>query len=1006
LRALGVSDLYGSPILKPTPGSQHGYDVCDHGELNPALGGEAGFRTLTDELSAHGLGFIFDVVPNHMGITDSANGWWMDVLENGPSSPYAAYFDIDWHPLKAEPGTENRVLLPILGDAYGKVLEDQELALHYEHGAFFVSYYDRRVPITPSRYAELLEARLGQVVEVLGFDHPDALELQSIVTAIRHLPTETETAPELVAERQREKEIVKRRIEELAEQSPDVRNAIESTVNAYNGKKGDRRSFDALHSLLDSQCYRLSYWRVAAEEINYRRFFDVNDLAAIRVELPDVFEATHRLLLRFIREGRVTGLRVDHADGLWDPSGYLHKLQRSAVASVAERWLDRRDVPEDALRNSLLDAVQQRLDVSLAGDGGDGTAPPFYLVVEKILGARERLHRSWPVHGTTGYDFTNCVNGLFVNSGNRKAFSNLYSAFTQQRPVRFADLINSTKKIIMLVSLASEVNELAYHLKRIAWKNRWYRDLTLNSLTHAIREVIAAFPVYRTYLRDDRTVSREDVAVIDQAVADAKRRNPRTAAAVFDFVRRVLVQEYPEGATDEDRAEWLTFAMRFQQTTSPVTAKGVEDTAFYVYNRLVSLNEVGGEPEQFGVTPAAFHRQNLERQAAWPHALLTLSTHDSKRSADVRARLNALSEMPRSWRRSLARWSRQNRPKRTEVDGALAPDRNDEYLIYQTLLGVWPLGDLDSSGKDQLRRRIQEYLLKAVREAKVHTSWVNPNQGYEAAVTGFIDRIFAGRPSAGFLADFARLLAPVQFYGMLNSLSQSLLQLTSPGLPDLYQGNELWAFQLVDPDNRQPVDFAGLAEVLAEVRQRIAHAERTPDAAIAAHPRALAAGARPTAGLPRETEIAEGQANELADLARDLLANWEDGKVKLFLTYRTLGERNRCPNLFSSGQYVPLEPAEAKLDHTLGFLRRDGDEEYAVIVPRLVVSLTRESPALPHGDAVWEEAALVGPEGWKGGTFWNVFTGEVISTTHSGDRQGFRMANALREFPVALLRRQ
>lgn len=997
LDALGVSDVYASPLLKPCAGSTHGYDICDHHQLNPALGSLDDFHALTTELQKRGMGLIFDVVPNHMGITDSCNAWWMDVLEDGPSSPYASFFDIDWHPMKVGADLENKVLLPILGDLYGKVLTKGELKLIYGDGAFSIAYFSRTFPVNPRSYADLLTYRLEDVIAALGEDDPDVLELQSIITAIRHLPNETETDAERVAERQREKAVIKRRVEQLAARCPVIQQAIEDTVRAFNGKPGDVRSFDLLDDLLSAQSYRLAFWRVAAEEINYRRFFDINDLAAIRMERPEVFAESHRLIMQLVAAGEVTGLRIDHADGLWDPVGYLRDLQRAAFQSLAQNWLSEHVGPEGDEREAAEADLMRHYDAEVAVTPESPIGRPMYLVVEKILGSGEALPPTWPVDGTTGYDFANQVNALFVDSRNQKAMSDVYTGFTHTHLPPFGDLVNSTKKMIMLASLPSEVNSLAFQLKRMAGQSRWYRDLTLNSLTFALREVIASLPIYRTYLTPmSGPVDEHDRAAIEAAITDARRRNPRTAAAVFDYIRAVLLEDYPEDAAEETRAEWTRFVMRFQQVTGPVVAKGIEDTAFYVYNRLLSLNEVGGNPERFGLAPANFHQINLQRREHWPHAMLAGSTHDSKRSVDVRARLDVLSEIPRVFQRGLSQWGRQNRAKKTLVQGALAPDRNDEYLLYQTLLGAWPLEDLDRGGLEGFRDRVQAYMEKAIKEAKIHTSWVNPNAAYDDATSAFVASVLTGPKSEAFRASFRPIQRMVAFYGMLNSLSLHLLQLTAPGVPDIYQGNEIWDFSLVDPDNRRPVDYAVRDQYLRSL-------EAASQSGITqTHATAVAASGVARAETPGAAAQAPGPAGFEA-LATELLAHWEDGRVKLHVIRQALAARRAHPEVFASGSYEPLQVVGAAREHAVSFARRDGNHAILTVLPRLVATLTREEQKLPLGAAVWGDTAVVLPEDLAGTDWRNRFTGEAVVPETVGGRPVLPLAQVFTSFPAALI---
>ncbi|HEX5499376.1 MAG TPA: malto-oligosyltrehalose synthase, partial [Thermomicrobiales bacterium] len=600
------------------------------------------------------------------------------------------------------------------------------------------------------------------------------------------------------AERMREQVVAKRRLATLLADSPAVRAAVDAAIERFNGVPGEPRSFDALDALLGDQNYRLSSFRTAAEEINYRRFFAINDLAAIRQEEPEVFAATHEALLSLIASGAVTGVRIDHPDGLWDPAGYTRQLQAAAARALAGA-----PDPEWTPQPATLDAGPDAL--------------PLYLVVEKILEPGEELPADWAVAGTVGYEFARVATGLFVDQANRKAFDDLYARYIGDK-IDYADLVYRSKQLMMRVALASETNVLARALNRISEQDRRTRDFTLNSLRDALRDVIASFPVYRTYVICGETpVSERDHRYIDAAVALAKRRNPASDPSVYDFLRDVLLLEPAPEVGEAERADRCRFAMKFQQLTGPVMAKGLEDTAFYIYNRLVSLNEVGGDPAIFGVGPELFHRHNASRRRRWPHELLASSTHDTKRSEDVRARIDVLSEMPREWRAALNRWTRLNRRHRGRVDGASAPARNDEYLFYQTLLGAWPF---DATRPDaEFVDRIETFMLKAVREAQVHTSWINPNEAYETALAAFVRGVLGDGQDA-FFDDFAGLRQTVAHLGAFNALAQQLLKLTAPGVPDIYQGTELWDFSLVDPDNRRPVDYAVRSRLLKALRRR------------------------------------------------------------------------------------------------------------------------------------------------------------------------------------------
>jgi (1->4)-alpha-D-glucan 1-alpha-D-glucosylmutase len=919
LHDLGISHIYASPYLRARSGSMHGYDVADPSSLNPELGSQEDFDGMVADLRERGMGQLVDIVPNHMGIGDPGNYRWLDVLENGPASIYARFFDINWRPTLAQPQDQLKLVVPTLGDQYGKVLENGELSVEYSGGAFEIAYYDHRFPVAPDTYPLVLDGVLSRMEDELGRRHDQVQELASIITAIRHLPPRRMLDAAAMEERNREKEIVKRRLDTLYDASAPFRLALDAERHVVNGSREvGPDSFDRLDYLVDHQSYRLAFWRVAAEEINYRRFFDIAELAAVRMEDPAVFADTHRLLLRLVSEGKIQGLRIDHPDGLRDPAAYFRRLQDSCRAALgAENAPDER----------------------------------FYVVAEKILESTEPLRKDWTVHGTTGYDFLNAVNTLFVARNNEQFFNTIYFRFLRQGAQRFKDLANSTKKMVMLISLASEVNELGYLLKDIASSDRRHRDFTLNSLTFVIREVIASLGIYRTYI-DPETgrASEGDALAIDQAVAEAKRRNPRTDPSIFDFVGDTLLlrDEASGGASMEDRLEFIA---RFQQTTGPVMAKGTEDTAFYQYNRLVSLNEVGGDPDTFGRSLTAFHRHNQERARDWPATLLASSTHDTKRSEDVRARINVLSELPRDWRAALTRWTRLNGRKKQTVQGRQAPDRNEEYLLYQTLLGAWPVEGPD----EEFVRRICEFQLKALKEAKVHTSWITPNSEYEDAVLQFTRTILDPGESGAFLDDLAQLQKKVAWFGIFNSLSQTLLKLTSPGVTDVYQGNELWDFSLVDPDNRRPVDYASRQKLLAAMLKR---------------------------------------ARDRPSLVRSLLETAEDGRVKLYLSQRLLCLRRERQSLFVGASYAPVRGHP----HLAAFARTADGATLVVAAPIQIATLLRGAMTLPMGPDVWRDQRLPVP-GPIGTTYVNLFTDQRLTSEDAG----LKVADVLSDFPVAAL---
>jgi (1->4)-alpha-D-glucan 1-alpha-D-glucosylmutase len=856
LDQLGISHAYASPYFQAGAESLHGYDITDHNKLNAAIGSRQDYDAWIAELHAHGMGQIVDFVPNHMGINDPQNVWWQDVLENGPSSLYAPYFDIDWRPLKAD--LHDKVLLPILGDQYGRVLERGELHVRFDAGSFFLNYFDHVFPIAPGTYRYVLELALENLAEFRDEDF--YAEFQSILTALEYLPRRTETDPERIKERAREKEIIKKRLERRCAEAPPVLRAIEKAVETINGHVGNPRSFDRLDQLLNAQSYRLAFWRVAAEEINYRRFFDVNDLAAIRVELPEVFDAAHNLLLELVADGAVTGLRIDHPDGLYRPLEYFEKLQLRCAKAL------RIPLPKD------------------------GRA--IYLIVEKILSGDEQLPKNWPVHGTTGYDFANQVAGVLVDQDAEDAITKVFKRFIGHS-LHFGHLVYAKKRLIMRISLANEINVLGNMVDRLSEQNRWFRDYTLEALARAVSETIACFPVYRTYLEPGKPVSPEDRAVVERAVAAAKRRNHAIEESVFNFLRDLLLFRFPENLDEEQRATHAEFVLKFQQFTGPIMAKGLEDTVFYIYNRLAALNEVGGEPDIFGLSVETFHQRNLRRQRDWPDSLLATSTHDTKRTEDVRARMLAISEIPHLWGRSLQKWRTANRRFKEQIDDAEAPDAGEEYLLYQTLLGTWPIhvdGVPAPSVGPGFVSRIQAYMAKALKEAKLNTSWIQPNDNWDKAMMDFVARILETSPRNKFLPAFLPVAEEIARLGAINSLAQLTIKFTAPGVADVYQGTELWDDSLVDPDNRRPVDYARRSEMLKQV-------ENVPPS--------------------------------------DLMRCWANGRIKLRLTQRLLHLRRDNAELFREGSYEAINFGGAFTGCAIGFVRRHQDRAIVVIVPRL-----------------------------------------------------------------------
>ncbi len=927
LDALGISHCYASSYLKAVPGSTHGYDVADPTRLNPEIGDERTYLAWVEALRARGMGHIIDLVPNHMGIAKSSNPWWQDVLENGASSRFATVFDIDWYPIKPE--LEHKVLLPVLGDAYGAVLERQEIGLEYHDGAFSARYFEHVFPIAPGTYDRILGMSADVLLDRIGADSEDGTEFLSIRTAVRYLPGRYAPDPEVIAERAREKEVIKRRLSALTRRSPEVLAHVQRAVAALNGVKGDPQSFDALDDLLSAQAYRLANWRVAAEEINYRRFFDINELAAIRVEDPAVFDRTHAFVFDLLGRGVVDGFRIDHVDGLYDPGDYLQRLQARA-----------REVRPDVYTPDR----------------------PIYLVVEKILGIGETLPE-WPVEGTTGYDFLVMLNGVFVDRRNERAINDAYDRFTRLR-VPFREIAYRGKQLILRLSMAGELNVLAHQLNRFSERSRHYRDFTLNSLSQAMREIIACFPVYRTYVNvREPEVTARDRGYIERAVREARRRNPNRPAAVYHFVRDLLLRK-ADYIPESDREQHMRFVGKFQQVTSPVTAKGIEDTALYIYNRLVSLNEVGGEPDHFGITPGSLHEWLLERARRWPHGLSTTSTHDTKRSEDVRARLNVLSEIPGAWKQATTRWARANRRGRSTIDTQSYPSRNEEYLLYQTLVGTWPFEPMDEAAELDYRQRIVAYMHKAMREAKVFTSWLNPSEEHEAAMEKFVDAALSPANTA-FRGDFVRFAARVAQCGVYNSLAQVAIKVGAPGVPDFYQGAELWDFSLVDPDNRRPVDYVRRRELLAELDRRREH---------------------------------EGR----AALASGLMGAPHDDRLKLYATATALRFRHRAREVFDRGAYVPLAAHGPRSEHVFAFSRELEGRHVLVVVPRLVATLAGDADAAPLGEAAWGDTRLEMPNVPRE-SYRDIFTDACLGVRREDGSPFLAMADVLRRFPIALL---
>ena len=956
--ALGASHLYSSPILKARPGSPHGYDITDHTQLNPEIGSEEDLQALVRELKNYGMGQILDFVPNHMGIGSGVNPWWSDVLANGRASEFAEFFDLDWDPLKAE--LRDKLLLPVLGDQYGAELVAGHISLVVDDEGLHVAYYDKHFPLDPRSIPIVFEnvaPQIGAAQAQADDEHrDDALRLQSLLQELRELPPHNATDPEQVKLRRERAACLIEQLADLMRTSRWVRQLGERAVQQCNGNPGDMHSFDCLHRLLEAQVYRLANWRVSGEEINYRRFFDINDLIGLRMEDPRVFAATHQLIRRLLATDSVQGLRIDHCDGLLNPRQYLIRLQMLYAASQC--------LGEDPKPPLAENGIELEMQEVFGRHDGIQDRPPCYVVVEKILLPGEDLPPEWPVDGTSGYEFTALVNGLFIDGGNEQQFTELYQRFTGNA-VDLDLLIYNSKKLIMHSSLASEVNVLAHLLDEISVTDRYARDFTRKALRDVIRETIACFPVYRTYIDERGEVTERDVAYIHRAIRIAKRRNPDKAPTSFDFLRDILLLKRRETEDQPAYRKKLYFTLKFQQLTGPVMAKGLEDTAFYVYNRFIANNEIGGSPKQFSISAEEFHENNRKRAEKYPFSMLATSTHDTKRSEDVRARLDVLSEMPRSWRNHVLRWQRINQThKRVLDDGQQVPDANEEYLLYQTLVGTWPMASPVAETRQDYIARIRQYMTKAVHEAKVNLSWINPDPAYVEALQHFIEQILA-QPNPGhtnrFLERFLAFLPPVIFFGAINSLAQRLLLITSPGNPDIYQGTELWDFSLVDPDNRRPVDY--------ELRQRL------------------------LAALDRSSEK-----GNLLSLCAELLDNFQDGRIKLWTTTQALCLRRERRELFQSGTYTPLQARGSHRRHVVSFARKKNDESVVVVVPRLSLTLAGGEMRTPLGK-LWGDTEILLPSR-AGAALENVFTGEEIRPNSS---RTLLCREVFAHFPVALL---
>jgi (1->4)-alpha-D-glucan 1-alpha-D-glucosylmutase len=918
LSELGITHIYASPIFGARRGSTHGYDVTDPTRLNPELGTDADFAAFHDKLRERNLGLILDIVPNHMSAS-SENSWWMDVLENGPDSAYASYFDIDWRPPARM--LEGKVLLPVLGRPFGEALENQEFKLVLSDGKLFIQYFESLFPLAPSTYHLILKRRLNELRTNLGEDSPAYQEYSGIVAAAAALSDAAGQNREAVGERRLRFESLRQRLRQLLSNDAQISDFVQQNLRGLEGNPQKPSTFTSLESLLAQQHYVLAYWQNVNEEINYRRFFTINDLVGMRMQDPLVFDATHALVLRMVEQKVVAGLRIDHIDGLRDPLGYLLQLGERVVSDT--RTVEPSSVP---------------------------------VFVEKILARDENLPNNWPVAGTTGYEFANALNCFFVDPQGTKQVEQIYSRFLG-RDVIYDDVLYQKKKLVMSTLLGIEMRALGHQIQELARDDRYAREIPRIELNQALIETTAQLAIYRTYVRN-LEVTQADQRRIKQALANAQARTPQLNPRSFEFLHDVLLLRARPHLLPGQRESRLAFVMQWQQFTGPIMAKAFEDTFLYVYNPLISLNEVGGDPRPSMAPSADFPKFVANRLRDWPHAMNATTTHDTKRGEDVRARVNVLSEIPDEWQEHLDRWSKLNASHRKSIAGQPVPDRNEEIFLYQTLLGAWPL---EASDFPTLADRLQAYAIKATREAMVHTRWTQPNERHERALQSFVASLVKSRKSE-FRRDFTSFVEHIAYYGMLNSLSQTLLKIVSPGIPDFYQGSDLWDLRLVDPDNRWPVDFIKRNAMLKNLPQT--------------------QGATPA-------------------VLGDLTHNWRDGRIKLYLISKALQFRKQNALLFSEGQFMPVEIRGKRGEHAAAFARRYKKDWVVAVVPRWLAR-GRYPMTSADTDRFWAKTDIQVPK--SAPSFWeSILSGETIEAHNAGAKRSLPLGKLVETFPVALL---
>ncbi|NLD91510.1 MAG: malto-oligosyltrehalose synthase [Fibrobacter sp.] len=901
LKKLGISHIYASPIFKARKGSPHGYDVADPRIINPELGGKNAFDALQGICASNGIGWIQDIVPNHMTLS-SDNPFLVDICENGSLSEYYSLFDIEWdHPNAALKG---KLIIPILGNLFGKCLEAGELKLEFISTGLWITYYDHRFPLRLESYSAVFSRCTDMLRDVLGDSNPDFLKFLGVLYTVKNLPGTND-----IKERYEQIGFIKTLLWEMYSGNAIIRQICDQVISTCNGNGSESDRWALLESILSEQYFRLAFWKTATQELNYRRFFTVNDLIAVRVEDESVFNVTHELIGSLVQENKIQGLRVDHIDGLYDPAIYCERLRQ--------------------------------------------LAPDAYIVVEKILAEHEELPEAWGMQGTTGYDFLNTVNRLFCNCSGQRAIDRTYGTISEDKRT-FKELVADKKRLIIGRHMAGDIDNLALRLKALAGKDRQGIDITMYGLRRALVEVLTFFPVYRSYITE-KDLTSTDWLVLKKALDDSRLSRDEFVPEL-DYIEAFLGLDTNASSSSQEFIERRRFIMRLQQFTGPLLAKGIEDTALYSYNRLVSLNEVGGHPELFGICKTDFHTFCSRRADHYPHAMNATATHDTKRGEGTRVRINVISELGTEWFQQVRRWHVINQNALTmDENGKQMPVLNDEYLFYQTIIGSFPV---ESDNLDFFRSRIEEYMLKAAREAKIHSSWIRPNEAYENALKNFVNTALSDSAKNSFLTEFIPFQKKIAWYGMLNSLSQTTIKITAPGIPDFYQGTELWDFSLVDPDNRRPVDFEQRIRVLDELNKR----ENDPL------------------------------------LLKELIATPQNGTINLFLIKKLLHFRNKLPELFSSGKYIPVDIIGIYADSIVAFLRTTPESACLVVVPRMLTKIIAEG-TMPLTNTIWDDTSIQLPPEYSGKTWFDIVTNTTLDTKSTT----MSIGDILTQFPVSVL---